>query len=135
VGRHLGVAVDAALRRLDGELRVLERVRLDGSHLGHRQVVLEDDRDEIVRGAVPLGAPLQLVEGAVEEARHEVKRTVEVLRLLPVEEEGEGGLVLGEDRSVAVEDEAARAITGTERRRLSSACRAYSSPRRIWWNQ
>ena len=82
--------------------------RLDGAHLGDREVLLEDDGHEVVVRAVALDAALQVVERAAEELGDEAKGGVEVLRLAAVQEEREGGLVLGEDDAVAVEDEAPR---------------------------
>ena len=108
MGGRCALRVHAALGLLDDELRMLERPRLDSAHLGDREVLLEDDGHEVVVRAVALDAALQVVERAVEELGDEAKRGVEVLRLAAVQEEREGGLVLGEDDAVAVEDETAR---------------------------
>ena len=108
VRRDRPLRVDAALGRLDDELGVLEGVRLDGADLGDGQVVVEDDRDEVVARPRALDAAAEVVQAASEEARHEAKGAVDVLRLPPVQEERERGLVLGEELAVAIEDEAAR---------------------------
>src|SRR5664280_1820151 len=108
MSRGGALRVHPALGLLDDELRMLERARLDGAHLGDREVLLEHDGHEVVVRAVAFDATLQVVERAVEELGDKAKGGVEVLRLAAVQEEREGGLVLGEDDTVAVEDEASR---------------------------
>jgi len=89
VGGDAPLRVDAALRLLDEELGCSRARACTGADLGDREVLLENDGDEIVVRTVALDAPLELVEGPVEELGDEAERGVEVLRLPAVEEERE----------------------------------------------
>ena len=108
VSRGRALRVHPALGLLDDELRMFERARLDGTHLGDREVLLQDDGDEVVVRTVALDAMLEILESPAEDLGDEPKRGIEVLRLAAVEEKGEGGLVLRQDDAVAVEDEPPR---------------------------
>src|ERR1017187_4744114 len=100
--------VHAALGLLDDELWMLEGTRLYGAHFGDREVLLEDDGNEVVVRAIALDAVLQVVESSVEELGDEAKRGVEVFRLAAIQQKREGRLILGENDAVAVEDEPPR---------------------------
>ena len=65
VRRDRALRVDAALGRLDDELGVLEGVGLDGADLGDGQVVVEDDRDEVVARPRALDAAAKVVQRRV----------------------------------------------------------------------
>ena len=112
MGGRRALRVHAALGLLNDELGMLERPRLNGAHLGNREVLLQHDRYEVVVRAVALDAVLQLLERPAEEPGDETQRGFEVFRLSPVEEKSERGLVLGEHDPVAVENESARSRDG-----------------------
>src|SRR5215471_494608 len=87
---------------------MLGRPGLDRGDLFDSEVLPERDREKLRVPQPAVHARADLLPRDLEDRGSEIHRRVQVLRLAPVELEGVAGLVVHEDRSVAIEDVAPR---------------------------
>ncbi len=100
--------VQPALRNRDREFGMLGRAHLDGGDLFDPEVLGDRNRKELRLAAAPLHSGLHLFLVQAEQVDDEVDRGLQVARLAAVEVQRVRGLILDEDRAVAVEHVAAR---------------------------